>query len=56
MDFDASLYDETNNLQYKTGEELINKIKEENYDKYVNLLIILRLLLIRLLMIFKIQI
>jgi hypothetical protein len=35
MDFDASLYDETNNLQYKTGEELINKIKEENYDKYV---------------------
>jgi hypothetical protein len=35
MEFDVSLYNETNQFQYKDAEELINKIKEENSDKYV---------------------
>jgi hypothetical protein len=34
MEFDVSLYNQTNQFQYKDAEELINKIKE-NSDKYV---------------------
>jgi hypothetical protein len=35
MELDASLYNQTNQHQYKDAEELINKIKEENSNKYV---------------------
>jgi hypothetical protein len=35
MEFDVNLYNKTNHFQYKDAEELINKIKEENIDKYV---------------------
>jgi hypothetical protein len=35
MEFDASLYNQTNRYQYKDAEKLINKIKEENSNKYV---------------------
>jgi hypothetical protein len=35
MDFDVSNYNKTNQMQYNNGEQLINKIKEENNDMYV---------------------
>jgi hypothetical protein len=35
MEFDASLYNQANQFIYRDEEELINKIKEENKNKYV---------------------